>query len=185
MKKIFIAVLACLSLTMQAQTEKGQAEKTANDTVAATPAIRFGYLSYDAALKAMPGYAVASKQTDELRKAYEAELKRAEEDFNQKYEAFLEGQKDFPKTILLKRQTELQQLMKQNVEFKQQGRIDLARAEEEAIAPLRTRLNEALATLAERYGFALIINTDGNACPFIDPKMGQDIQEEVQLLMNE
>ena len=185
MKKIFIAVLACLSLTMQAQTEKGQAEKTANDTVAATPAIRFGYLSYDAALKAMPGYAIATQQMDNLRKAYEAELKRVEDDFNQKYEAFLEGQKDFPKTILLKRQTELQQLMKQNVEFKQQGRIDLARAEEEAIAPLRTRLNEALATLAERYGFALIINTDGNACPFIDPKMGQDIQEEVQLLMNE
>jgi outer membrane protein len=180
MKKFFIVVLACLSLNVQAQTEN-----PVTDAAPETTVIRFGYLSYDAALKAMPGYAVASQQIDNLRKAYEAELKRAEEDFNQKYEAFLEGQKDFPKTILLKRQTELQQLMKQNVEFKQQGRIDLARAEEEALAPLRTRLNEALATLAERYGFALIINTDGNACPFIDPKMGQDIQEEVQLLMNE
>ena len=41
-----------------------------------------------------------------------------EDEFNRKYEDFLEGQRDFPQTILQKRQLELQQLMEKNIEFR-------------------------------------------------------------------
>ena len=141
--------------------------------------IQIGYLSYDSALTTMPGYAIAQAQMQELRQAYEAELKRVEEDFNQKYEAFLEGQRDFPRTILLKRQTELQQLMQQNLDFKRQGKSDLEKASEEVFAPLRLRLDQAIAKVAKEKGLALVVNTDSRACPFIDPDMGVDLQEAV------
>lgn len=143
------------------------------------PFISIGYLSYDSALHAMPGYALAQARLDGLRQAYEAEMKRVEAEFNEKYEAFLDGLKDYPRTILLKRQTELQQLMQQNLDFKRQGLDDLRQAGEEAMRPLRDMLSLAIAAVARQKGLAVVVNTDANACPFIDPEMGLDIQEEV------
>jgi outer membrane protein len=144
-----------------------------------TQLISIGYLSYDSALTTMPDYAIAQAKLKELRQAYEAELKRVEEEFNHKYEDFLDGQRDFPRTILLKRQTELQELLQQNIAFKQQGLKDLAKAESEALAPLREKLNAAIARVAKEKGLALVVNTDSNACPFIDPEMGVDLFPDV------
>ena len=140
----------------------------------------FGYLSYDTALIAMPQYQDVQKQMQTLRKAYESELQRVEEEFNRKYEDFLEGQKEFPRTILLKRQTELQDMLQRNLEFKRQGLEDLEQAERKALAPLRIHLNEAIAKIAREKKLALVINTDANACPFIEPLMGVDLNKEVQ-----
>ena len=144
-----------------------------------TQLISIGYLSYDSALTAMPDYAIAQAKLKELRQAYETELKRVEEEFNRKYEDFLEGQRDFPRTILLKRQTELQEMLQRTVEFKQQGLKDMSKAEADALAPLRKKLNDVIALVAKRKGLALVVNTDANACPFIDPEMGTDILPDV------
>ena len=145
----------------------------------AKASIRFGWLSYETALTSMPQYAVIQKQMADLRAQYQAETKRVEEEFNRKYEEFLEGQRDFPKTILQKRQTELQELMEKNIAFKEESRQQLAKAEAEAMAPLKVRLSEAIAKIAAERGLALVVNTDSNACPFINPEMGEDINELV------
>ena len=151
-----------------------------NEPAGILAVVTIGYLSYDSALTAMPGYAMAQAQLKELRQAYEDEMKRVEDEFNRKYEDFLEGQRDFPRTILLKRQTELQEMLQRNIEFKKQGLKELADAETEALAPLREELKAAIAVVAKRKGLALVVNTDSNACPFIDPEMGVDIQKDVQ-----
>jgi outer membrane protein len=144
-----------------------------------------GFLSYDSLLTSMPQYAIVEKQMADLQQAYDAELKRAEEEFNQKYEAFLDGRKDFPRTIMLKRQTELQQLLQRNVDFKQQAQGELKQARQQAMKPLRQQLNEAIALVAHRHGLAVVVNTDAEACPYIDPALAIDISVEVrQEVMN-
>ena len=168
-KHFIIAIMVLLSVPVMAQGEDSVAEQ-----------LRFGYLSYETALAAMPEYEGVLQQMNTLREAYEKELQRAEDEFNRKDEDFLEGQKDYPRTILLKRQTELQDMMQRNLQFKQQGKQDLAEAERKAMAPLRVRLNEAIATIARQHHLALVINTDANACPFIEPSMGIDLSGEVK-----
>ena len=148
--------------------------------VSAQDSLRFGWLSYETALMSMPQYAVVQKQMEDLRAQYQAETKRVEEEFNRKYEEFLEGQREFPKTILQKRQTELQELMEKNIAFKEEGRQELAAAEEEMTAPIKTSLSETIAKIAKERGLAFVLNTDSNACPFIDPTMGEDINTLVQ-----
>ena len=165
MKRVLLLIFACLALTVQAQ-----------DSITS---LKIGYLSYEAALKAMPAYTLAPKKLTELRSQYEAELKRVEDEFNRKYEAFLDGQKDFPKTILLKRQTELRELMDRNVAFRNESREQIRQAEADALVPLRQQLNGVLAALAKQYGFTLILNTDADACPYIDAAVGQDINQLV------
>ena len=172
MKHTLILILTILlSVPMSAQ------EEVPVSTV--QPSVIIGYLSYDSALVSMPEYKSVKDQLASLRQAYEDELKRVEDEFNRKYEDFLDGQKDFPRTILLKRQTELQDMLQRNLEFKQQGQADLAKAERDLLAPLRIRLNETIATLARSKHLALVVNTDSNACPFIEPMLGVDLGDEV------
>ena len=64
--------------------------------------VQFGYLNYRQALESMPQYALVQKKMADLRSQYEAEMQRVTEEFNRKYEEFLEGQHEFPKTILQK-----------------------------------------------------------------------------------
>ena len=142
--------------------------------------MKFGFLSYEAALQSMPDYTLAQNKLADLKAQYQTEAKRVEDEFNRKYEEFLEGQREFPKTILQKRQSELQELMDKNIAFKQQGLAELARAEQEAMAPLRIKLIEALGKIGRERGYAFIVDTDQKAMPFINPAMGEDINQTVQ-----
>ena len=169
MKRLASVVIAlCVFLSLSAQE---------NNT------FRFGYLSYEQALKSVPQYAIMEKQLADLEAQYQAETKRVEDEFNRKYEEFLEGQREFPKTILQKRQVELQELMEKNIAFKEESRQQLASAEEEALAPLKAHLSEAIAKVAKEHGLAFVVNTDSDAYPFIDPEMGMDIYPLVTSLL--
>ena len=141
---------------------------------------RFGYLSYEGAIQSMPDYAIVQKKMKTLQEQFQAETLRVEDEFNRKYEDFLDGQRDFPRTILQKRQTELQELMEKNIQFKEQGRQELADAEREALAPLRIRLIELLSTIGREKGFAFIYDTDTKALPFLNIDFGEDINQLVQ-----
>ena len=141
----------------------------------ASAQVKFGYFSYEQAFKAMPEQVIVQKQLSDLKAQYEAEAKRVEEEFNRKYEEFLDGQRDFAPTILQKRQTELQELLNRNVAFKAESERLLAEAEKEAFAPLHQKLSNALKAIGAQNGYAFILNTDGNACPYIDPTMGEDV----------
>ena len=170
MKKFLLVIFACIAMAAQAQDN--------------APALKFGYLSYDLAMKSMSEYATVQMRMDSLRSAFNAEMQRVEDEFNRKYEDFLDGQKDFPRTILLKRQTELQEMLQKNVAFKQQSVQEMKDTEAQLMAPLRIHLNEAIATIAREQGLALVINTDANACPFIEPAMGVDVNELVVKKLN-
>jgi len=142
--------------------------------------VKFGYFSYEEAFTSMPEYAIARTNLQDLRNKYDAETKRAEEEFNRKYEEFLEGQSDFAPTILQKRQTELQELLKKNVAFKSEIAKLLKQAEKEAYAPLREKLGNVVAKVGAERGYAFILNTDGDACPYINPEMGEDVSEVIK-----
>ena len=107
-------------------------------------------------------------------------MQRVTNEFNQKYEEFLEGQREFPKSILKKRQAELQDMMSRNVAFKEECRKQLAAAEREALAPLKVQLSETVAKIASERGLALVVNTDSDACPYISTTLSTDVTAQVK-----
>lgn len=162
MKKLFLLiVLGVLSLTANAQT-------------------RFGYFSFDNVLKSMPDYIMAQRSIDDLRQKYDAEMKRAEDEFNSKYEEFLDVQKDLVPAILRKRQAELQEMMQKNINFKNESQRLLKQAEADAFAPVKNKLYNALTKVGQAQGYAFILNTDGDACPYVNPEMGEDATELIK-----
>lgn len=141
----------------------------------APAALRFGYISYQTALEAMAGYAAAGRQVEELKAKYEAEAQRAADEFNSKYEDFLDGLAGFPESIRRKRQSELQELLQRNVAFRAEADRLLRAAERDVYAPLHRRLRQAIRTVGRQNGLAFVINIDGNACPFIDSAQGENV----------
>ena len=166
MKKLFLLiVLGVLSLTANAQP-------------------RFGYFSFDNVLKSMPDYVMAQRSIDDLRQKYDAEMKRAEDEFNSKYEEFLDVQKDLVPAILRKRQAELQEMMQKNINFKNESQRLLKQAEADAFAPVKNKLYNALTKVGQAQGYAFILNTDGDACPYVNPEMGEDATELIKEALN-
>ena len=166
MKKLFLLiVLGVLSLTANAQT-------------------RFGYFSFDNVLKSMPDYVMAQRSIDDLRQKYDAERKRAEDEINSKYEELLDVQKDLVPAILRKRQAELQEMMQKNINFKNESQRLLKQAEADAFAPVKNKLYNALTKVGQAQGYAFILNTDGDACPYVNPEMGEDATELIKEALN-
>ena len=52
--------------------------------------LKFGYFSYDEVQASMDDYIIAKANVAALKDKYDAEIKRSEKDFNDKYEEFLE-----------------------------------------------------------------------------------------------
>lgn len=137
--------------------------------------LRFGYISYQEALKAMPEYNTSLQEIEALKGKYAEELKRVEDEFNVKYEDFLNKQKDFAPSILRKRQAELQDLIKKNVAFKEESQRLLKQAEQESNAVLCTKLNTILTQLGVEHGLAFVLNTDNDAAPYVNKLLGEDL----------
>jgi outer membrane protein len=167
MKNHFLALLLCalFPLFVHAQDTTGQ--------------VKFGYFSYEAVMKAMPAYASAQRNVNDLRAQYDAEAKRSENDFNAKYEAFLEEQGGLAENIRQKRQAEIMDLMEKNTAFKAGAERIIADAERKAKDSLTTTIDAAARAVGSELGLAFIINTDNHSLPFVNSQMGIDVTEAI------
>ena len=143
--------------------------------------VQFGYLHYHTILQEMPEYAQAQQELTALRAKYEAESTRTEDEFQKKFVDFLQGQKDFPQSIMQKRQGELQALMDNGVQFRLQAQKLIAQAEKDLLAEVEKRLNRAILEVGVEYGYGYILNVEENACPYINPVMGVDVSDFVRI----
>ena len=137
MKKLILILMLFLPLTAMAQ--------------------KFGYMNYDMVLKAMPEYIKAQSQLEILKAKYTAEAERTDQEFNRKYSEFLDGQRDFPKNIMLKRQKELQDLLQNGVKFREECDKLVKQAEEELMTPITSKLNVALGQVGDEMALEYII----------------------------
>lgn len=170
-KVIFVAVMVLMGLSGYAQTE--------------STGLKFGYLSIDSVLLSMPEYAQMQQDMATMRQQYEAEMKRVEDDFNKKYEEFLDSQKNFPKTILQKRQSELQEMLDKNIAFKKEGLQMLNDTEKTQKDVILMMIDMAVKTIGKQRGYAFILNTDANATPWLNPALGEDITAAVKEMLKE
>lgn len=186
-KTIFLLLLlVSCSLSLRAQTDSVPRMKSINPattgtTAGATPRqpltmdnishIRIGYLSYDSLLHQMPEYRVMEQSMQKLRGQYEAETAYNEENFKRMFTDFLQGQKDFPQPILLKRQQDLQVEMEKSLAFRNRCDSLLRQAKADMMAPLHQKLQAAIRAVGLERDYEMIVNTDAQAVPFLRPAM--------------
>lgn len=141
---------------------------------------QFGYLGYKNVLQSMPDYAAAQQSMNSLREKYDKEATYNEEKFKKMFADFLDGQKNFPQEIMLKRQKELQVAMEQGVSFRKDAERLLNKAEDEMMKPLVSKLDSVLMVIGQENGLIFIVNTDNKDFPFIHSQAGKDLTEIVK-----
>lgn len=165
MKRIFLSILLAVACSLAA---------TAQSTV------KYGSLSYESLLHAMPEYVQVQEQMSQLRKKYEAEAAYNESSFKRQFAEFLQGQKDFPQNILLKRQRDLQDAMEKGMAFRREADALLRNAEAEMMRPVRQVLDAAIRSVGLEHGYEYILNTDANAYPFVHAEVVEDATPYVE-----
>lgn len=137
--------------------------------------VRYGYCSCLQLLQSMPEYTKAVQELTKLREQLEKEVYHNETEFRRQYSEYLNGQKDFPQAILLKRQRDLQAAMENGIAFRMQGDSLLRKAEEDIMAPLRNRVEEAIRSVGMERGLDYVIDIDKDVYVFLRPELSEDI----------
>lgn len=154
------------------------ADAAATNTVGARA--RYGYCSRQQIMQAMPEYVKAQQQIKNLRDQYEKEAQYNEADFRRQFTEYLSGQKEFPQTILLKRQHDLQQAMEKGIAFREEAEALLKQAEADIMAPIRQRLDNAVSAVAAEKGYDYVVDTDLGAFIYLNPALSEDITPYVE-----
>ena len=183
MKKI--AIIACLyilpAVSLFAQSEELPVQEVQKEAkvVPAIPA-KYGYLSYNQVLENMSEYKFAQQQMKDLRAKYEAEAQYNEASFRRQFAEYLQGQKEFPQSIMLKRQRDLQEALEKSLAFRDEAERLLKQAETEMLAPIKARLANAIKMVGGAYNLDYIYNVDTNAMPYVNPALVMDVTKLVE-----
>lgn len=145
--------------------------------------IIIGRVSSAKILPLMPQYKSVRNNLLALKEQYEAEAKKSESDFQRKFEEFMKGQKEFPKTILEKRQNELQNMLEANATFRVKVQALLEEAEKAMMTDVRAELSDAISTVAQRKGVSLVVDIDGGSVPYIVPGLAMDLTKDVMQVL--
>ena len=156
-RNILLLLLSLAALAMNAQST-----------------IKYGRLDYDSLLTSMPEYTQVQEQLNALRLQYNKEAAYNEANFKRLFADFLQGQKDFPQNIMLKRQRELQDAMEKSIAFRRSCDSLLVKAEADLMAPLYVKLDAAIKTVGMERGYECIVNTAAGTHPFLHRSLTED-----------
>ena len=195
MKKMMITTAMCLFSMVSAFAQSATdtlttvAAPVETPVVVAAPTVavqtvKYGYLSYSQVLENMNEYKVAQQQLKELRNKYEMEAQYNESSFKRQFAEFLQGQKDFPQSIMLKRQRDLQEALEKSLAFRDEAERLLKQAEVETLAPIKARLADAIKMVGGAYNLDYIYNLDTNAMPYVNPALVMDVTKLVEQQLN-
>lgn len=182
MKKLILSLLMVLPLCAIAQ---GNGSALVVENVAheqqtkAEPSLSIAVFSYQECWDAMHEVAKVKTEIAALRDQYTMELKRAEADFNAKYEDFLEQQAKLASSIRNKRQAELQKIMEENLAFKAKSQETLASTEAAKLAPVKEKFQQVIEKVAKDGKYNMVMNRDNGAIPFIDNVRIVDVTDAI------
>ena len=143
LKKLIIAIMCCLPLTMVAQS------------------LKFGTVNTAEVLAVMPERAAAEKEMQDLTKRYEDEFVKLQEDFQKKYQEVQAMGDTVPETIRMRRYEELEGMQQRIESFRQVAEQDLAKKQEALFMPIQQKLMEAITAVGSENNFTYIF--DANA----------------------
>lgn len=140
---------------------------------------QFGYYSTTRVLEALPQYAQAVDEYERLCSRCEEEISYNQKELTRQYVDFLDGYREFPEPILRKRQSELQRLVDNSVDFRKQLKVWLVEAKDSLYAPSYQVLDEALARVCVACDLDYAIDSDVMGYRYINPNKGVDITRMV------
>lgn len=140
---------------------------------------KFGYIDFNGTLKRMPDYIAAEVNLHNIQSEYQDELERSKREFERQYIEFMLEQDHLSASIVAKRQKELQLLMDNNAQFRDNVQMELESKREEMLLPLKKRLLEAVSEVCKEQNLDYVVDTGKGTYLYINQEKGVDISQMV------
>lgn len=139
-KKILLAIAVALPICAWAQSPK------------------FAIVDAESIVPNMAEYTEAQNQFTEASKTFESEYAKIQEEFKAKYEEFQKVMSDSatPQTIKDRRAQEIQELNQKSEQFAQTAQQELARKQQQLMAPVQEKLINAIKAVGAEGGYTMI-----------------------------
>ena len=141
---------------------------------------KFGHIKTQEILVAMPDYIKAQTDINTMKKQYEDEMQRAQEEFNKKFTAYQEEQANLPKNIQERRQKELQELSQKGMQMQQDAQLELERSWMSMLEPIAKKIDDAIKAVGQDGGYVYIFDLNTTQIPFVNETLSTDVTGAVK-----
>ena len=141
---------------------------------------KFGHIRSQEILIVMPEYTKAQTDIETMRKQYEEEMKRVEQEFQKKFTAFQQEQANLPKNILERRQKELQELNERGMQMQQDAQQQLQQSWMQMLEPIAKKIDDAIKAVGQEGGYVFIFDLNATQIPFINETYATDVTSAVK-----
>lgn len=117
---------------------------------------KFGVVDANSIFTAMPETTAANNQLNEASKKYEDEFKKLQDEFNKQFGEYQQLAADTPAAIKERREKELQELDQKMQQFRQTAQQDLQKQQQTLLAPIETKIHEAIKAVGQEGGYTFI-----------------------------
>ena len=143
MKKIFLAMLLALPMTMFAQ--------------------KIGHVNFEAVIQGMSEYATAQTEFQNLQKQLSEEMQRKQTEFQTKNEAYEKEKATLSETLRTYREQELQKAYEELSQFAQTCEQELQKVQQTKMGELQDKVLKAVQEVGAAGSFAYILPSSGIA----------------------
>lgn len=124
---------------------------------------KFGHISSEVLLQAMPEYDSAQQELQELQQHYELEIERIQVEINKKIEEFNRGEATMSDLIKEAKASEIQELQMRLQNFSQTAQQDLQQQGMRVIQPVMEKARTAINDVAKEKGLLYVFDlSQGN-----------------------
>lgn len=140
---LYTGILLCCCLTLHAQS------------------LRVGFTRIETIIARMPESKQAESQLTIQQTQAENEIKRLQKEFDEKYAAYQKTGAQLTEAVRKDKETELQNLQTRLQEFSRSAQESLQTKYKQLMAPILSKVQQAIDTVAKQTGYHYILNVSG------------------------
>ncbi len=147
------------------------------NTVAQSQA-KFGHIDTNELLRLMPGRDAAQQELETYARELETQFTAMQNEFQTKYQNYLENESTFSELVRQSRQRELGSLQERIMEFQESAQEDLMRKENRLLQPIVEKARTAIETVAKENGYTYVFDMSMGVVLYAEP--GDDLMPKVK-----
>lgn len=145
---------------------------------------KFGHIRSMEIVSLMPEFTKAQTDIEAMRKQYEDEMKRTQDELQKKYTEYQQEQANLPKNIQERRQKELQDLNEKGIQFRDDAQQNLQKSYQDMMEPIVKKVQDAIKAVGDTGGYTYIFDLDRTEIPYIgstSTDITADVKEKLGL----
>ncbi|KAA6345591.1 hypothetical protein EZS27_006856 [termite gut metagenome] len=163
-KTVFIIMVLILPVSISAQT-----------SLPIVQSLKFAHVYSQEILVIMPEVIKAQADLQSLEKKYADEIQRTTDEFQKKYQEFLQAMDSLPQNISERRQKELQDMSQRSQQFQQDAQETMQQKQQELMTPILQKLDNAIKTVGEAQNVIYVFDVSRTAIPYINTTHSIDV----------